>query len=127
MGSAPLADEGVATNESVMPEMRDVMLMLPTSPGVLARLREAMDWRGVRMGREGCGHAGCGVDMQSEGATGRRWLRRSLGVRMGGGDGAREDARETSDDKVPSEDPEGIAAAQAWMPALSLPAQRPLG
>jgi hypothetical protein len=57
----------------------------------LQREREA---RGVRIGREGRGRAGRGVDMERVGGTGRWWERSSFGGRRatrgggGGGGGA---------------------------------------
>ena len=70
-------EEGVAMTESVIPEQREDMLVLPTSPADFVRFNEAMDCLEVRIGLEGDGKMGCGVDMQSEAAAGRRLERSS--------------------------------------------------
>lgn len=92
-------------SDSVIPERREVMLMLPTSPVDFARFKDAMDCCGLIMGLEGCGQVGCGVDMQSEGATGSRWERSSFGVSalISCGEFGREEALDMSGEGVPSE------------------------
>jgi len=72
IGSAMLTEDGVAMSDSVIPESREVMLMLPTSPVDFAIFNEAIDCCGVRTGLDGCGQVGFGVDMHSEGGTGSR-------------------------------------------------------
>ena len=69
----------------------------------------------MRIGRDCLGQVGCGVDMQRVGAIGRRWFSSSCGVRMGCGEGDRDDFGED-----PSGGPEGILAAQARILARSL-------
>lgn len=100
------------------------------APGVAASVHdlgdmfiEAIDCWGVRIGRDCFGHVGCGVDMHIVGAIGRRWFSSSCGVRMGCGDGQREEAREDWGDEKPSEALDGILAAQASMPARSPPVE----
>jgi hypothetical protein len=65
------------------------------------------------MGLDGGGMVGRGVEMQSEAVTGRRWERSKAGARLAGGEDAREDTLEMSEDGVPSDEPRGIFAAQA--------------
>jgi hypothetical protein len=65
--------------------------------------------------------------MHSEAAAGRRGERSSLGVRLCGGEDAREDALETSGEEVPSDEPRGIFAAHARIPSGWLADQWPWG
>jgi hypothetical protein len=68
----------VATKDSVAPDCRDVLLMLPMSRGWLSE-SAAMRCCGVKMGKEGCGQAVAGVDIQSVGGMGRLWGRSNFG------------------------------------------------
>jgi hypothetical protein len=124
MFSTRLEEEGVAMTESVIPEQREDMLVLPAD---FVRFSEAMDCLEVRMGLEGEGKMGCGVDIQSEAAAGRRLERSSLGVRLGGGEEAREEVLEASEDEVPSDEPRGMFEAHTRILRGSLPGHCPLG
>jgi hypothetical protein len=79
MGTA-CAEAGVARDDSVAPDRRDVLPMLFDSADRLRGTAPAC-CVGVRMGREGEGGAGVGLNMQRVGATGRWCGRRSLGGR----------------------------------------------
>lgn len=58
VGSAMLTEDGVAMSDSVIPEKREVMLILPTSPVDFARFNEAIDCCGVRIGLDAWGEEG---------------------------------------------------------------------
>jgi hypothetical protein len=53
-----LTEDGVAMSDSVIPEKREVMLILPTSPVDFARFNEAIDCCGVRIGLDAWGEEG---------------------------------------------------------------------
>lgn len=92
------------------------------------RARAAMCCCGVRMGREGRGRAGCGVDMQRVGGMGRWGRRRRAGRRGAGGAAWRgEEEGDGAEEGAPAGAPEGMSAAQAWMPEEPLPIQAARG
>jgi len=119
-GPAALAEEGVATEDSVTPDCRDVLLTLPTSCDRL-RVKAAMCVCGVKIGKDGCGHAVAGVDMQSVGGIGRLCDSNSFGGRSvgGGGDGGGTNIGSFGEGAPAA--PDGIPAAQAIIPAEPFP------
>jgi hypothetical protein len=99
-------EEGVA-----MDSVPDVVMLPKSSDVERVKDRDVMCCWGV--GTDGCGLAGCGVDMQSVGGTGRRYGSKSFGGRnaLRGGECGSAISRENG-----SGGPGGISFAHAAMP-----------
>jgi hypothetical protein len=122
--AASLADEGVATTDSVTADGRDVLPRLLSSPDSLIE-SVGRGCLGLEMGSGGCGKAVTGVETQSVGGMGCLRGSNSLGGRNEGSSGEEDIGWMGSfGDGAPAAAPCGMSDAHARIPSGPFPSHR---